>query len=235
MAAAVALLAVLAGCSSFHHPDASRPAGAVSAEPVPTERSAPPSLAASASPGGAAARGLADWPTEPVADKEAPEIKAAVIKPGYTGESALNRLTAAWGLSMEARQRVDFPGRPTVWHAAGSKRGGGTVTSIAAVWSLDGNLMSLSCYVTASVPRGVDFLRDCVDLDLPGAAPVSATAAWLDAVEPRVDSAFAAGHGAAVDSPLHRSGTAAAVLQRAHDESYGGDYYHLHVFGTGTG
>ncbi len=105
--------------------------------------------------------------------------------------------------------------------------------AVTAVWSLDGELKSLSCSVSASVQKHAYFLHDCARLDHLGVVPASAEA-WLDAMEPRVDSNYAAAKGAGIDSPLHRAGPVATVLQKAHDTRHGGDYYQLYSFGTGS-
>ncbi|MFF1903620.1 hypothetical protein [Kitasatospora sp. NPDC058218] len=47
-------------------------------------------------------------------------------------------------------------------------------------------------------------------------------------------NAFTSGQGTVIDSPLYRSGPVATVLQKARDSSYGGDYYHLYSFDTGS-
>ncbi|MFF3001931.1 hypothetical protein ACFVTF_03875 [Kitasatospora sp. NPDC057940] len=175
----------------------------------------------------------ADWPTEPVAAAEAPTVRSQVIKAGYTGESYLNHVATTWGITMKAREKVDFPGRPTVWHASGVKEDGNTAMWIAETWTIDGDLTTWSCHVTATAAKQADFLHDCAGLDHPGAEPES-TKTWLDAMKPRVDTAFAAGR-APVDSPLHRSGPVASMLQKGPDGTYGGDYYELRTFGVGPG
>ncbi|MEV7776897.1 hypothetical protein [Kitasatospora sp. NPDC088351] len=253
-AAAAAILAVLAGCSTSHDKDPNRPGaeaatrispgegpgsssptGSVTPSGTVPDSPAPAGPASSAGSSSAApdSQSLTDWPSEPAPGTAVPVVKSQVIKRGYTGESYLNRFAATWGITLDTRQKVEFPGRPTVWHTSGVKRSGEVATSIAAVWSLDGDLISLSCSVTASATKRADFLHDCASLDHPGAAPASATA-WLDAMEPRVANAFASGQGTVIDSPLHRSGPVATVLQKARDASYGGDYYQLRSFGTGS-
>ncbi len=242
--AAVALLAALAGCSAAHHQDANPTGGASSTRlgpgdgpdsPSPTGSVAQPSAGSTTSSGASPdSQNLADWPSEPADGTKVPEFRSQVIKPGYTGESYLNRLAASWGITMEARQKIEFPGRPDTWHTSGSKQSGETRRTIAALWSLDGDLILLSCFVAASDTERAEFLHACASLDHPEAAP-AATRTWLDAMVPQVDGAFASGKkGAVIDSPLHRSGPVATVLQKAHDTSRGGDYYQLYSFGTGA-
>ncbi|MCX5209123.1 hypothetical protein OG689_07460 [Kitasatospora sp. NBC_00240] len=247
--AAVASLVVLTGCSASHSKDADKPGVGSGAQLGPGEGEESPSPAgAGTSPGSGATpspsstgssgavpdpQSLASWPAEPVDATKVPDFRSQVIKPGYTGESYLDHLAVTWGITLEARQKIDFPGRPTVWHTSGVKQSGETKTAIAAVWSLDGDLMSVSCLVTAAAPRRADFLHDCASMSHPGAAPAAAKA-WLDEVEPRVDATFASGKGTAVDSPLHRAGPVATVLQKSRDASYGGDRYELYAFGTGS-
>ncbi|MFC5667831.1 hypothetical protein ACFP3U_33315 [Kitasatospora misakiensis] len=180
------------------------------------------------------AQSLADWPTEPVAVTD-PRVAAVaqVIKPGYSGESYLDGLVTTWGITLKARERIDFPGRPPVWHTSGVKEDGDTTMWIAAVWSLDGDLIKLACHVTAAAVKQADFLHDCAGLDYPGAEPAAAKS-WLDAMEPRVDAVFATDRKVAIDSPLHRSGPVAFLLRKAPDATYGGDSYELLPFGTGS-
>ncbi|MFF7456981.1 hypothetical protein [Kitasatospora sp. NPDC008115] len=190
-------------------------------------------------------RTLADWPDEPVAEQSAlPPIKAQVIEPGYTGEAFLKRLAARRGITLKARQKIDFPGRPSVWHAAGKAEAGGTVRSIAAVWSEGGELMSVFCSVTASTsatdsasaPASAAnrnaFLRECADPGRPRAAPTEVRA-WLDGMVPRVDQVFATGPNLIVTSPLLRRGPTAAFLRKYHDAERAADTYVLRLFGTG--
>ncbi|WP_331745215.1 hypothetical protein [Kitasatospora sp. NBC_01300] len=235
LAAAAATLAVLVGCSSSHDKEPNRPGAEAVTRPGPGEGPDLPPPAGTAAPSSAApgVGSPADWPTEPVAAAEAPTVRSQVIKAGYTGESYLNHVATTWGITMKARENVDFPGRPTVWHASGVKQDGNTAMWIAAAWTIDGDLTTWSCHVTATAAKQADFLHDCAGLDHPGAEPES-TKTWLDAMKPRVDTAFAAGR-APVDSPLHRSGPVASMLQKGPDGTYGGDYYELRTFGVGPG
>ncbi|MFB8238711.1 hypothetical protein ACFC58_19370 [Kitasatospora purpeofusca] len=159
-------------------------------------------------------------------------IKGQVIGPGYTGGAYLSRLAATWGITPKERERVDFPGAPPVWHSSGVAQHGDTAMWIAAVWSFDGELVSLVCHVTTTAAKQAAFLRDCAGLDHPEARPAAAKA-WLDGMKPRIDTAFAAAKGSSMTSPLLRSGPAAFQLWRVPDLTYGGDAYELRAFGTG--
>ncbi|WP_328953442.1 hypothetical protein [Kitasatospora purpeofusca] len=221
-----AVLLALVGCS------ATGGRGSVSDGSGPELPAPPPTSAALPSTAASAERGLEDWPTEPTAAAAVPEVTSQVIGPGYTGGAYVSRLAATWGITPKERERIDFPGRPPVWHSSGVVRHGDTVMWIAALWSFDGELIYLTCQVTATAAKQAAFLRDCAGLDHPGARPAAAKA-WLDGMKPRVDTAFAAAGGIQIYSPLLRSGPVASVLSKLSDPSLGGDAYELRSFGTG--
>ncbi|MEK2494854.1 hypothetical protein WN990_35455 [Kitasatospora purpeofusca] len=224
---AVVLLA-LVGCS------ASGNRGSASQSSGPELPALPPTGTAAPSTADSPARGLEDWPTEPTAAATVPEVTSQVIGPGYTGGAYVSRLASTWGITPKERERIDFPGRPPVWHSSGVVRHGDTVMLIATLWSFDGELIYLTCQVTATAAKQAAFLRDCAGLDHPGARPAAAKA-WLDGMKPRVDTAFAAAGGIQIYSPLLRSGPVASVLSKLSDPSLGGDAYELRSFGTGPG
>ncbi|RKE18791.1 hypothetical protein [Streptomyces sp. TLI_171] len=229
---AVALLAVLAGCSaSSHHDVPSGGASLLPGEGPVGESAAAPEPAPS---GSAAAKPFnpSDWPTEPAPASSVQGPVAVVVKAGYSGEAYLQRLATAWGVTMEARAKVDFPGRPTVWHQTGRRTADGSVLSISATWTEGGDLELAGCTATVSAPKDAEFLADCARLDYPGADP-TASADWVQGMLPRLHSAFETAKGAAMDSPLRQAGPVGLILQEGNDPSKNGDYRAVYLFGTG--
>ncbi|MGW4813837.1 hypothetical protein ACWEPB_19655 [Kitasatospora cineracea] len=228
-APALVLLAALAGCSAPPRHDGGPP-DQVPADPsvqLSATPSAPVSAAVSAAPFDPAA-----WPTEPapVSGRQGPV--AVVVEAGYSGEAYLQRLAATWGVTMEERAKVDFPGRPAVWHRTGRRTADGSALSISATWTEGGDLELAGCTAAFSAPGAAEFLADCARLDYPGADP-TASADWVRGMLPRLHSAFETAKGAAVDSPLRQSGPVALLLQESADPSPGGDNRTVYLIGTG--
>ncbi|MBX9394237.1 hypothetical protein K4749_11655 [Streptomyces sp. TRM72054] len=238
LAAALAAGALLTGCSS--HPGSS-PGSGSSASPGPGEgeitssaTSSAPKAAATPSP--SATADLDDWPNRPATSDKVPDaVPNAVIAKGYTGADYLARLTKRWHITLSARKKNDFDAdddRPAVWFSSGvAHPTAGTELSVAVVWSLDGDLKSLTCAAGRTAPGRADFLRQCVELDHPDAHP-EAAARWLTTTTAAVDKLHDR-TGKTVDSPLYRSGSAATVLV-VYGAGKDGATYSLRVFGTAS-
>ncbi|MFC8350140.1 hypothetical protein [Streptomyces sp. NPDC057280] len=233
LAAALAVCALLTACSSHA---ASSPGSASSTSPGPGEGEVTPSATAAITPSTTATADLDDWPTEPAtADKLPTGIHSAAFAHGYTGAAFLDRLTKRWNITMSARKKNDFKANdawPAVWISSGSTHPTpDTKVSIAVVWSLGGDLESLTCTADRKAADHPEFLRQCAELDHPGAHP-QAAANWLQRTTPAVDKAFAQANKP-VGSALHRSGRAATYLQ---EYGTGEDTatYALRVFGTAS-
>ncbi|MDR3035645.1 MAG: hypothetical protein LBV78_21510, partial [Kitasatospora sp.] len=170
-APALVLLAVLAGCSAPSHHGA--PTGSASLLPGegPVGGSAAAPEPAASAPVSAAPFDPAAWPTEPAPVSGGQGPVAVVVEAGYSGEAYLQRLAATWGVTMEDRAKVDFPGRPTVWHRTGHRTADGPALSISATWTEGGDLELAGCTAALNAPRAAEFLADCARLDYPGADP----------------------------------------------------------------
>ncbi|MGW1746941.1 hypothetical protein ACWCRD_15290 [Streptomyces sp. NPDC002092] len=233
LAAALAVCALIAGCSSPH---GSSPGSASSTSAGPGEGEVTPSATATTTPSATATPGLDDWPTKPAtADKFPTGIHSTAFAKGYTGADFLARLAKRWNITLSARKKNDFKAHdawPAVWISSGSAHPtSGIELSIAVVWSLDGDLESLTCTADRKATGHADFLRQCVGLDHPGAHPQTA-ASWLKTTTPAVDKAFTQAKKA-VGSPLHRSGPAATYLQE-YGAGQAGATYSLRIFGAAS-
>ncbi|MCI3242565.1 hypothetical protein [Streptomyces spinosisporus] len=213
LATALALTALLAGCSSQH---SSSPGTGSSASPGPGEGEITPSTTAgAAAPSATAAHGLDDWPPRPATADELPRsIRSTAVAKGYTGSSYLDMLTKQWHIRMSPRKKNDFNKKddvPPVWYASGSGHpSAGSKMSIAVVWNLSGDLESLTCIADRAAPGHTDFLRACLELDHPSAKPASA-AAWFKGALPSLDKAFEKTRKQ-MASPLYRSGRVVSYL-----------------------
>ncbi|MEE4492155.1 hypothetical protein [Streptomyces sp. BE230] len=218
--------ALLTACSSSPTPAAPPETARVTpTAPASAHPSAPSPLSTSTD--------LSDWPSAPATRDKIPQGRRAVpLASGYTGRAFLDRLAKTWHIAMRPREKVDVragDAAPPVWHSAGTSAGGSALT-VAAVWTLSGDLDSVTCTAPKKAPGRARFLRDCAGLDHPGADP-KAAAAWLDGMTPRVDTAYEKA-GAVVESPLYRSGPAATYL-RAYPLPGKEPAYLVYVFGTG--
>ncbi|MER5639714.1 hypothetical protein ABT095_22485 [Kitasatospora sp. NPDC002227] len=240
-APAVTLLAVLAGCSASPQQGAAPTGAALLPGEGPVTDSPTPAASGPASgsgSGSAAAKPFkpSDWPTEPVPERlrKVPDPVAVVMKAGYTGEAYLKRLAAAWGVTMNEREKIDFPGKAPSWHQVGYRRGDGGTLAVTATWTIGGDLEVASCTANLSVPKAAEFLADCARLDYPGSDP-TATSDWVTTTWPQVHSVFADGRNGAVDSPLRISGPVGVLQQEGDKSSISGDYRMVYLFGAGQG
>jgi hypothetical protein len=233
LAAALAAGALLTGCSS--HPGSS-PGSASSWSPGPGEGEITPFTSGAATPSPSATFDLHDWPTRPAtSDKVPAAVPNAVLAKGYTGVDYVARLTKRWHITLSPKKKNDFDAdddRPAVWFSSGvTHPSAGTELSVAVVWSLDGDVKSLTCAAGRTATGRADFLRQCIELDHPDAHPAAA-ARWLSTTTPAVDKLHDQTEKT-VDSPLYRSGSAATVLVE-----YGGGKdgatYSLRVFGAAS-
>jgi len=222
-APAVVLLALLAGCSRPSHEDGKdrivspRP----SESPLGFEVPPPPSppLPPAVDP--------SHWPTGFRRAEAVRYPDAVVIRAEYTGEKYLKRLAATWGVTMEARTEVDFPGK--AWHQTGHNAGPGTFW-ISADWAPSGSLLTVYCTASSAAPKALDFLADCARFDYPDSTP-EATARWLRDTWPGLHAAAEGLDRGAMESPALRSGPVAILLYEGNAEPYGGAYRKVHLFG----
>ncbi|MFI8529903.1 hypothetical protein ACIGMX_06535 [Streptomyces aquilus] len=231
LAAALAVCALLTGCSSQA---GSAPGSASSTSPGPGEGEVTPSGTAAITPSATATADLDDWPTQPAtADKLPAGIHSTAFAQGYSGAAFLARLTNRWNITLSAKKKNDFKANdawPAVWISSGSTHPTpGTKVSIAVVWSLDGALESLTCTADRKATGRAEFLRQCAELDHPGAHP-QAAASWLQRTTSAVDKVFAQANKP-VGSALHRSGRAATYLQE-YGTNENAATYALRIFGT---
>ncbi|MFF1834974.1 hypothetical protein ACFVXE_12340 [Streptomyces sp. NPDC058231] len=229
-AIALAVSILVVGCSTSRHASPDAPG---SSKASPGDGTAPSAGATSGHPSATAAPDLDDWPTRPAtADKFPHGIPSTVLAKGYTGSAFLEKVTEKWHIALGPRKKNDFSKKddqPPVWYATGAGQHASGKLSIAVTWNLSGDLESLSCIAGRKTPGYADFLRDCIELDHPGARPAAA-ARWLGSMVPSLDKAYAEARKP-VGSPLYRAGRAASALQ---EYSYGkeGMVYTVRTFGT---
>ncbi|MEU6541483.1 hypothetical protein [Streptomyces sp. NPDC047000] len=233
LAAALLTGALLAGCSSPH---GSSPGSVSSVSPGPDEGEITPSASVTATSPATGTFTPSDWPTRPVtADKIPTGLSNAAFAKGYTGADYLARLTKRWHISLSSKKKTDFRAdddRPVVWFSSGAAHPtASTELSVTVVWSLDGNLKSLTCAASRTATARTDFLGQCIQLDHPGAHP-GAAAHWLRTTTPDVDKVYDQAKKT-VDSPLYRSGPAASLLVE-YDTGKTGAMYSLRIFGVSS-
>ena len=177
---------------------------------------------------------ISAWPHTIVPQDKAPRaIKTTAITSGYTGTSYLHKVAAKWHITLSTKAKSQVPGNPADWFTQGTVHPSqNTALNLNAAWNLKGDLIILQCTVSVKAAQTAAFLRDCTGADYPGAQPRS-TAAWLDSMTGKVDSAHKTLNETVV-SPLHRSGPAATLLTEGSTEQYGGAFYYVKTFGTGT-
>lgn len=229
LAVAVAASALLTACSTHHTPSSgpARPAAPT------TDGTSHPAGTTSPRPS-SAPTGLSAWPTKPAtSDKFPSDVRGTAFAKGYSGTVYLDRLSKRWHIKLSPRRENDFNKRdrvPPVWISSGTAHpSDGSKMSIALVWSLAGELESLTCITDRNAPGYADFLRDCVELDHPDARP-DAAASWLEQVKPSVDKAYAQAKRP-VGSPLYRSGRAVSYLLE-YNNGKEGMTYTVRVFGA---
>ena len=177
---------------------------------------------------------VSDWPTKAVIANEAPRLgEAKVISKGYTAQRFLKALSEKWGIRLGKTKLIEAPGDRKVWHFSGHATHKGSESfAVGGSPTKSGDIISLGCLVYGTVPQTEEFLRDCAQIDIPGADKAKASA-WLTKAKKQVDHLYEKEKRPVV-SPIFVSGGACMLLFRNLGAGTQKDFYSLDISGGGV-